>query len=126
MPFHDAFLAVRLPPETFPVAFHMLTLLPVHGIEMVQPLIGLDPVFVMVMSTLRPVFHSDVTFTATVIAAGVLAEPSPDAVAGIGEAIGEEVGTFAEATAPLDVVEMTEQVPLGIVHVVGMSPEPRD
>ena len=74
-PFHDAFLAVRLPPDTLPVAFHMLTLRPVHGIEMVQLFIGLDPVFLMVMSTLRPVFQSDVTFTATVTSAEATAEP---------------------------------------------------
>lgn len=65
-PFHEVFVAVSTPFLRLDVAFHMLTLLPAHGIETDQPLIVVEPVFVMVRSTLRPETQSEVTFTVTV------------------------------------------------------------
>ena len=132
--FHDAFVADSLPLATPPVAFHMLTLVPAHGIDTVQPVIGCDPVFVTVMSTLRPVPQSDVTFTATVMSAATVGdeeadELEPDDVgAGVGAAVGAALGEAVGSgdTAPSGGAPTTVHVPLGIEHELGTSDDPRD
>lgn len=143
--FHERLVAVSLPPESVPVAFHMLMLLPDHGMLTDQPLTGDEPVLVTVRSTLRPVPQSEVTLTPTVMAAAVVGvlDDVGDAVgegddvavgvgATVGDAVGEAVGvtvgtavgvgagTEESAGAPT-----TEQVPAGIVHVVGARAPPR-
>lgn len=133
VPFHDAWVAVRIPLVSVDVAFHMLTLLPAQGIDTDQPLIVEFPVLVIVRSTLRPEPQSDVTATPTVMAdadtgAGV------GVGAGVGMGVGVGAGTVVLASAG-DVVSgsaaapslpRTEQVPAGMVQVVGASGVPRD
>lgn len=63
--FHERLVAVRRPSTRLPVAFHMLMLLPDHGMLIDHPVIGDALVFVTVRSTFRPVPQSEVTFTPT-------------------------------------------------------------
>ena len=139
-PFHETFVAVRTPPARFAVAFHMLTLAPDHGIDTDQPLTAVDPVFVMVRSTLRPLPQSDVTLTSTVTAAaetegadgvaGVLALEGGAAVgvgvtAGAGATVGVAAALGVAVAAGAGAAPPIEQVPPAMLHESGTSAPPR-
>ena len=91
VPFHPALTAVRVPPASVAVPFHIVTLDPDHGMENDQLLIVVDPVLAIATSMLRPVPQSDVTLTAT-----LRAEPETGAVladeVGVGVGVGVTVG----------------------------------
>ena len=137
--FHDRFVAVRRPPARLPVAFHMLMLLPDHGMLTDQPFTAVVPVFVTVRSTLRPVPQSEVTFTPTVTAAleaGVLVEDELGDAVGVGAVVAVEDGETDGVTVGVDeavgagVVAVegaptTEQEPAGMRQVVGERVPPR-
>ncbi len=141
--FHERLVAERRPLLKDPVAFHMLMLVPDHGIVTDQPLIGDVLVFVTVRSTFRPEPQSEVTLTATVSAADEVGKlvvvELGDAVgagalvtAGEGATVGVAVGTGVEAVvgfgagvAALLGAPTTEQVPAGIAQVKGARDPPR-
>ena len=141
--FHERLVAASRPLLSDPVAFHMLILLPDHGMFTDQPLIGDVPVFVTVRSTFRPDPQSEVTFTPTVSAAvdvGVIVVPElGDAVgvgvfvavgegttvgAAVGVGAGVAVGIAAGADAVLG-APTTEQVPEEIAQLEGARDPPR-
>jgi hypothetical protein len=113
------------------VPFQALTLLPVHGREIHQDLIDDVDVFVTVRSTFRPLPQSDVTFTPTVSAAGdpvagevVAVGVGVDVVVGV--AVGVTVGVGVGVGVGVAAAPMTEQVPVGIVQLAGLTAEPLD
>lgn len=133
-PFHEVFVAVRTPPASFAVAFHMLTFVPDHGIDTAHPFTAVEPVFVMVRSTLRPVPQSEVTFTATVMAAPVTGIGVDDAEAlalavgatvGVGETTGAGVAAGATVTAGDGAAPPIEQVPPAMLQEPGTRAPPR-
>ena len=136
--FHDRFVALSEPPARLPVAFHMLMLLPDHGMLIDQPLIGEELVLVTVRSTFLPVPQSEVTLTPTVTAADA-AVALGDAVAvganvavgegatvgvAVGDGVGVTVGVGAGVEASVGAPTIA-QVPAGITHVVGARLPPR-
>ena len=125
-PFQATFVAVRTPPASLEVAFHMLTLLPDHGIETDQPLIGAEPAFLTVRSTLRPLPQSEVTLTLTEIAEPAGTEGvALDVGVGVGATVGATVGvTVGAGVVELDEPPETTQVPAGIAHDVGVVVPP--
>lgn len=133
VPFHDALVAVRIPPVSVDVAFHMLTLLPAQGIDTDQPLIVELPVLVIVRSTLRPEPQSEVTATPTVMAdadagTGVGVGAGMGAGVGVGAGVGTVVLESTEAVLPDSEPAVSlpriEQVPAGMVQEVGASGVP--
>ncbi len=131
-PFHEVFVAVRTPPVSFAVAFHMLTLVPDHGIDTDHPLTAVEPVFVMVRSTLRPVPQSEVTLTATVMAAAVTGIAGDDAEAlalgagaGVTTGAGVTAGVAVAAGAGAGAAPPIEQEPPAMLQEAGMSAPPR-
>ncbi len=132
-PFHEVFVAVRRPPASFAVAFHMLTLVPDHGIDTDHPLNAVEPVFVMVRSTLRPVPQSEVTLTATVMAAAVTGIAGDDAEAlalgagaGVTTGAGVTAGVAVAAGAGAGAAPSIEQEPPAMLQEAGMSAPPRE
>jgi hypothetical protein len=141
--FHERLLAVRRPLLSVPVAFHMLTLLPDHGMLTDQPLMEEELVFVTVRSIFRPVPQSEVTLTPTVIAAldegalvavelgddvGVGVDVAVGDGAMVGAAVGVGVGVAMGAGAGIVVsagAPTIEQVPAGITQIVGARAPPR-
>jgi hypothetical protein len=109
------------------VPFQALTLLPVHGREIHQDLIDDVDVFVTVRSTFRPLPQSDVTFTPTVSAAG---DPVAGEVVAVGVGVDVVVGVAVGVTVGVGVgvaaAPTTEQVPVGIVQLAGLTAEPLD
>ncbi len=107
--------------------FQALTLLPVHGREIHQDLIDDVDVFVTVRSTFRPLPQSDVTFTPTVSAAG---DPVAGEVVAVGVGVDVVVGVAVGVTVGVGVgvaaAPTTEQVPVGIVQLAGLTAEALD
>jgi hypothetical protein len=118
-------VAVRTPPARKELAFHMETLVPFHGTETDHLFSVVVPVFVTIMSTLRPVPQSLVTLRETLSAL-----VDADGVVGVGA--GVRVGVTVGVVGVVGVASgftveeplFTAHVAPETMHVVGVSEPP--
>lgn len=101
-PFHASLVNVSLPLLALAIAFHGATLVPCHGIVMLQTLTAVAPRLRTTTDTVRPVPQSDVTLYVTEIRAPLDGELAVGVGVGVGVAVGVTTGAgVAVGVAPV-------------------------